>query len=79
MPRIWEKLKAAIEAGIEAEQDEAKKQATQWALDVGLKKVEREQAGEEMDEELAAGAREGRRARAVEDPRAGSASTRSRR
>ena len=31
VPRIWEKLKAAIEAGMEAEQDEERKQATQWA------------------------------------------------
>jgi long-subunit acyl-CoA synthetase (AMP-forming) len=53
VPRIWEKLKAAIEAGIEAEQDTAKKQATQWALDVGLKKVRAEQAGEPIDEQLA--------------------------
>jgi long-subunit acyl-CoA synthetase (AMP-forming) len=53
VPRIWEKLKAAIEAGIEAEQDAAKKQATQWALDVGLKKVRAEQAGEPVGEELA--------------------------
>jgi long-subunit acyl-CoA synthetase (AMP-forming) len=54
VPRIWEKLKAAIEAGIEAEEDAAKKQATQWALDVGLRKVRAEQAGEEVSEELAA-------------------------
>jgi long-subunit acyl-CoA synthetase (AMP-forming) len=54
VPRIWEKLKAAIEAGIEAEQDEAKKQATRWALDVGLRKVRAEQAGEPVDDELAA-------------------------
>src|SRR3954453_17560113 len=39
VPRIWEKLKAAMEAGIEAEQDEERKKATQWALSVGLKKV----------------------------------------
>jgi long-chain acyl-CoA synthetase len=50
VPRIWEKLKAAIEAGIEAEQDEAKKQATKWALDLGLRRAR----GEEVDgEELA--------------------------
>src|SRR5215212_1194405 len=54
VPRIWEKLKAAIEAGIEAEQDEAKKQATQWALDVGLRRARAEQAGEEIGDELAA-------------------------
>jgi long-chain acyl-CoA synthetase len=53
VPRIWEKLKAAIEAGVAAEQDEAKKRATEWALAVGLKKVRAEQAGEEVPEELA--------------------------
>src|ERR671915_405953 len=52
VPRIWEKLKAAIEAGVAAEQDPAKKQATEWALGVGLKKVRAEQAGE-VPEELA--------------------------
>ena len=54
VPRIWEKLKAAIEAGIEAEEDQEKKQATKWALDVGLKKVRAEQAGQAVDDELAA-------------------------
>ncbi len=53
VPRIWEKLKAAIEAGVAAEQDEARKQATEWALGVGLKKVRAVQAGEEVPEELA--------------------------
>jgi long-chain acyl-CoA synthetase len=53
VPRIWEKLKAAIEAGVAAEQDPARKQATEWALGVGLKKVRAEQAGEEVPEELA--------------------------
>ena len=53
VPRIWEKLKAAIEAGIEAEEDAAKKEATKWALGVGLKKVRAEQAGEPVGEELA--------------------------
>jgi long-chain acyl-CoA synthetase len=48
VPRIWEKLKAAIEAGIEGEQDAAKKQATQWALDVGLRKVRGEDVGDEF-------------------------------
>src|SRR4051794_12668642 len=53
VPRIFEKLKAALEAGIAHEQDEQKKQATQWAIDVGLRKVRAEQAGEEGSEELA--------------------------
>ena len=46
VPRIWEKLKAAIEAGVEAEQDEEKKRATKWALDLGLRRAR----GEEVDE-----------------------------
>ena len=53
VPRIWEKLKAAIEAGVAAEGDEAKKQATEWALRTGLEKVRLEQAGEPVPEELA--------------------------
>src|SRR4051794_29684297 len=54
VPRIFEKLKAALEAGMAAEQDPEKKKAGQWALDVGLRKVRAEQAGEEVSEELAA-------------------------
>ena len=54
VPRIWEKLKAAIEAGVAAEGDAAKKQATEWALGVGLKKVKLEQAGEPVPAELQA-------------------------
>jgi len=53
VPRIYEKLKAAIEAGVEHEQDEQKKQATQWALSVGMKKVQAEQSGQEVPDELA--------------------------
>jgi len=53
VPRIWEKLKAAIEAGIEAEEDAARKKATEWALGVGLRKVRAEQAGEGPDAKLA--------------------------
>src|SRR3954463_2663098 len=52
VPRIFEKLKAAVEAGIEAEQDEQRKQATKWAIDVGMRKVRAEQAGEEVPEDL---------------------------
>jgi long-chain acyl-CoA synthetase len=54
VPRIWEKLKAAIEAGLEAEQDEERKQATRWAIDVGLRKVKLEQAGEPIPDDLRA-------------------------
>jgi long-chain acyl-CoA synthetase len=54
VPRIWEKLKAALEAGVEAEQDDQRKRAAKWALEVGLRKVRAEQAGEEVPAELAA-------------------------
>jgi long-subunit acyl-CoA synthetase (AMP-forming) len=52
VPRIWEKLKAAIEAGIEAEQDEQKKTVTKQALEVGLKRVDLIQSGQEVPEDL---------------------------
>ncbi|MEX2194748.1 MAG: AMP-dependent synthetase/ligase [Thermoleophilaceae bacterium] len=52
VPRIWEKLKAAIEAGIAAEEDEQKKQATEWAIGVGLKKTRLIQSGEKVPAEL---------------------------
>jgi long-chain acyl-CoA synthetase len=53
VPRIWEKLKAGLEAMIESEQDEQRKAALKWALDVGHRKVRAEQAGEEISPELA--------------------------
>jgi long-chain acyl-CoA synthetase len=53
VPRIFEKLKAALEAGMAAEQDETKRAAAAWALEVGLRKVRAEQAGEEVPAELA--------------------------
>src|SRR5947209_10426906 len=52
VPRIYEKLKSAIEAGIAAETDVAKQRATKWAIDVGLRKVRAEQAGEALGPDL---------------------------
>jgi long-subunit acyl-CoA synthetase (AMP-forming) len=52
VPRIYEKLKAALEAGIESEQDEQRKEQMKGAIELGLKKVRLEQAGEEVPEEL---------------------------
>ncbi|HEX8074537.1 MAG TPA: long-chain fatty acid--CoA ligase [Thermoleophilaceae bacterium] len=52
VPRIFEKLKAALEAGIENEQDEGRRKAGKAALELGLEKVRLEQAGEEVPEEL---------------------------
>jgi long-subunit acyl-CoA synthetase (AMP-forming) len=50
VPRIWEKMKAALEAGIEAEPDEQRKEAAKWAIGVGLRKVKAEQAGQVPDD-----------------------------
>jgi long-chain acyl-CoA synthetase len=52
VPRIWEKLKAAIEAGIAADPDEARRSATLEAISLGLRKVRAEQAGEDVGEAL---------------------------
>jgi long-chain acyl-CoA synthetase len=53
VPRIWEKLKAALEAGIAAEPDAEKRSAVQAAIGLGLRKVRAEQAGEPVGPELA--------------------------
>src|SRR5215212_583951 len=52
VPRIWEKLKAGLEASFAAEEDENRKAAIEWALGVGRQKVEAEQAGEELSDDL---------------------------
>jgi long-chain acyl-CoA synthetase len=39
VPRIWEKLKAALETAMAAEQDEAKRELTEWAMEIGRRKV----------------------------------------
>ena len=54
VPRLWEKLKAALEAGFAGEQDEEKKAAVAQALEVGRRKVRLEQAGEPVPDELRA-------------------------
>jgi long-chain acyl-CoA synthetase len=53
VPRVWEKLQAALEAGIAAEPDDARRAATQRALELGLRKVRLEQRGEAVPDELA--------------------------
>ncbi len=39
VPRIWEKLKGALEAGIAAEPDEGKREATEAALELGRRRA----------------------------------------
>jgi long-chain acyl-CoA synthetase len=52
VPRIWEKLKAGLEAKLASAPEEQAAQAKQ-ALEAAIKKVRLEQAGEQVPEELA--------------------------
>lgn len=52
VPRIWEKLKAGLEAMVESEQDPERKRALKWALDVGHRKVRLEREGKPIPAEL---------------------------
>ncbi len=55
VPRMWEKLQAALEAGFAAESDPARRGAIADALALGIRKVRAEQADESLGEdELAA-------------------------
>jgi len=45
VPRIWEKLKAAIEVGIAAEPDEAKRDATVAAIELGRRRARAQMNG----------------------------------
>jgi long-chain acyl-CoA synthetase len=53
VPRIWEKLKAGLEAMIESEADEERKRALKWAIGVGHKKVRLENERRPVPAELA--------------------------
>jgi len=52
VPRVWEKLKAGLEASFAGEEDENKKAAVSWALDVSRRKVRAEQSGEAVSDDL---------------------------
>jgi long-subunit acyl-CoA synthetase (AMP-forming) len=54
VPRVWEKLKAAIEFAVAHEQDETKRQALQWALAVAAKRAAALVAGEALPNDVAA-------------------------
>ena len=54
VPRVWEKLKAAIEFAVTHEPDEAKRQALQWAMSVAAKRAAAMVAGEPQTAEAAA-------------------------
>jgi long-subunit acyl-CoA synthetase (AMP-forming) len=52
VPRVWEKLMAALQAGIAAEPDETERRATESAIELGLRKVRLEQHGEPVPDDL---------------------------
>jgi long-subunit acyl-CoA synthetase (AMP-forming) len=54
VPRIWEKFKAAIEAGLSTETDPDRRALVERALDSGRRKVAAEQAGLPVGDDLAA-------------------------
>jgi len=53
VPRVWEKLKAAIEFAVSHEEDEVKRQALQWAMSVAAQRALTLLAGDPMSAELA--------------------------
>jgi long-subunit acyl-CoA synthetase (AMP-forming) len=54
VPRVWEKLKSAIEFTVSHEADDAKRQAMQWAMSVAAKRAGVLLAGEPMSDDDAA-------------------------
>ncbi|HXY66561.1 MAG TPA: fatty acid--CoA ligase FadD11 [Mycobacterium sp.] len=54
VPRVWEKLKAAIEFAAVHEPDEQKRQALQWGMSVAAKRAAALVAAEPISDELAA-------------------------
>ncbi|BBX22551.1 fatty-acid--CoA ligase [Mycolicibacter terrae] len=54
VPRVWEKLKAAIEFAVAGESDDNRRAALQWALTVGAKRSAALLAGEPVPDDVAA-------------------------
>jgi long-subunit acyl-CoA synthetase (AMP-forming) len=54
VPRVWEKLKAAIEFTVGHEADDARRQAMQWAMSVAAKRAGALLSGEPMSDDNAA-------------------------
>ena len=54
VPRVWEKLRAAIEFAAANEPDETKRMGLQWALGVAAKKADALAAGEPVGDDVAA-------------------------
>jgi long-chain acyl-CoA synthetase len=60
VPRVWEKLQAALTAGIQADTDEQRRAAVLGAIELGRKIVRLEQAGQAPPPELLAAAERAR-------------------
>ena len=60
VPRVWEKLEAALTAGIQADPEEQRRTAVLGAIEVGRKLVKLEQAGQAAPPELLAAAERAR-------------------
>ncbi len=60
VPRVWEKLEAALTAGIQADPDEQRRNAVLQAIEVGRKVVRLQQAGQPAPPELLAAAERAR-------------------
>ncbi|GAA1441913.1 fatty acid--CoA ligase FadD11 [Mycobacterium cookii] len=54
VPRVWEKLKAAIEFAVAHEQDDVKRQALQWAMSVAGKRAAAMLADRPLPDDVAA-------------------------
>jgi long-chain acyl-CoA synthetase len=54
VPRVWEKLRAGLEAAIAADPEPARRSGVLGAIEVGREVVRRQQAGEALDAELSA-------------------------
>jgi long-subunit acyl-CoA synthetase (AMP-forming) len=62
VPRVWEKLKAALEAGIDAETDEQRRSAVRGAIDLGVERVRLQQRGLPVPDQLEAACEQAERA-----------------
>lgn len=54
VPRVWEKLKAAIEFAVSGEPDEQRREAMRWALSVARRRSTYQLAGEPVPDDVAA-------------------------
>jgi long-chain acyl-CoA synthetase len=54
VPRVWQKLKAGVEAALGAETEDNRREAMSWAIETGRAAIELEQRGEALPAQLRA-------------------------